>query len=152
MTYAQQAYRSAKVEGVTQLQAHLLVLDQISLHLAQAIKSVRTQDIAGRCEASNEILNLFGHLESWAASFEDPVLAQSLQTLYAFCRARLLSAQTSVDAGPFVELAELVAGTRDAWHTKQERLLLSANTLTTAVGSTPWQGTEAGVTTHGWRG
>lgn len=150
-TYAQQAYRSATAAGATQIQAQILVLDNICLQLGRAAAAVGRSDILARCKASNEVLHLLGHLESWAPLFGDPLLADTSIALYGYCRTQLLAAQGSAEPQPFYGLAELLAGLSEAWR-KKEALLLGVQESHPIPAIPPQDTSEYGKPGRTWHG
>ncbi len=126
--YRGAAYLDASASGATQVELLLIVYDAIIAALHQAAAATEAHDIARRCERTNRIMVLLGHLENWATQLDDTVLANGLVVWYQFLRAQLLQLQASGTSMAFDQLAALVCEVRTTWKEK-EMLMQSRRAL-----------------------
>lgn len=114
-------YRQAAAEGATYIGLLLVAYDTLAGDLRRAGAAVANKAIAARCDASNHALLLLGHLESWAAALEEPVLKGSLSQFYAYIRSQMLAHQADSHPQAFLDLASVVEQTRAVWQAKESQ-------------------------------
>lgn len=122
LSYFADAYRSASIGGASQIGILLVAYDAMATGLQQAARAQQKGDIEQRCVASNRVLTILAHVETWADELGSPDLGHVLRAFYSDLRGRIVAAQASASADNLESIVETILQVRSTWQLQEQRL------------------------------
>lgn len=108
-------YLAIETQTANPLQLVVMLYDGAVQYLQEARGHIRRGEIEGRTRAINRTLAIISELQA-SLNFEDGgQIARSLESLYAYMKGRLISANLGEEDEPLAEVISLLSTVKSAW-------------------------------------
>jgi flagellar secretion chaperone FliS len=115
-SYLNQEILNASPEKLVQTLYHL-----VTSSIASARECIRKEDIPGRVRHINKAFEALVELTNGLDYSASKEIAANYESIYAYCRKRLVDANTSASDEILAEVAKLMQDLQDAWDVVVER-------------------------------
>jgi flagellar secretion chaperone FliS len=108
-------YLEVEVRTANPLQLVVVLYDSAVKYLQEARGHLRRGDIEGRTQAINRTLAILSELQATLNFEEGGQIAHLLESLYAYMKGRLISANISREDASLAEVVSLLSTLKSAW-------------------------------------
>jgi flagellar secretion chaperone FliS len=123
-------YREIAVKTASPLQLVIILYDAAICATKEAREKMDRKDISGRSKAINKCLAIISELQSCLNLRLGGEIADSLNRLYNYMKARIFRANVDQSSQPLIEIETLLENLRSAWAELAKKGTASAQSAT----------------------